>query len=79
MAIKWIPEGYHVVTPYHVVPRAAEFIEFLKEAFGALERERFGNPDGKIMHAEVSIGDSVIMLGDASAEFEATRSSTHPT
>jgi len=77
MAVKWIPEGYYVVTPYFVVPGAADFIEFLKEAFGAQERERFGPPDGQIMHAEVSIGDSVIMLGDASAEFEATRSSTH--
>jgi PhnB protein len=77
MAVKWIPEGYHVVTPYFVVPGAGEFIEFLKEAFGAQERERFGRPDGAIMHAEVSIGDSVIMLGDASPEFAATRSSTH--
>src|SRR5437667_11633392 len=77
MAVKWIPEGYHVVTPYFVVPGAGEFIEFLKEAFGAQERERFGRPDGAIMHAEVSIGDSVIMLGDASPEVGATRSSTH--
>jgi len=77
MAVKWIPEGYHVVTPYFVVPGAGEFIEFLKEAFSAQESERLGRPDGAIMHAEVSIGDSVIMLGDASPEFGATRSSTH--
>src|SRR5438132_14313065 len=76
-AVKWIPEGYHVVTPYFVVPGAGEFIEFLKEAFSAQESERLGRPDGAIMHAEVSIGDSVIMLGDASPEFGATRSSTH--
>jgi len=77
MAVKWIPEGYHMVTPYFVVPGAADFIDFLKEAFGAQERERFGRPDEQIMHAEVSIGDSVIMLGDASTDFEGTRSSTH--
>jgi len=71
------PEGYHTVTPYLIVPGAAEFIEFMKLAFVAQERERFPTPDGKIMHAEVKIGDSVIMLSDSSAEFEPTRSSIH--
>ena len=71
------PEGYHTVTPYLIVPGAAEFIEFTKQAFAAQERERFPTPDGKIMHAEVKIGDSIIMLSDSSAEFEPTRSSIH--
>jgi PhnB protein len=71
------PEDYHTVTPYLIVPGAAEFIEFTKQAFAAQERERFPTPDGKIMHAEVKIGDSIVMLSDSSAEFEPTRSSIH--
>ena len=71
------PEGYHTITPYLIVPGAAEFIEFTRQAFAAQERERFPTPDGKIMHAEVKIGDSIIMLSDSSAEFEPTRSSIH--
>ena len=71
------PEDYHTVTPYLIVPGAAEFIEFTKQAFAAQERERFPTPDGKIMHAEVKIGDSIIMMSDSSAEFEPTRSSIH--
>jgi uncharacterized glyoxalase superfamily protein PhnB len=49
----------------------------MKQAFAAREKEQFPTPDGKIMHAEVKIGDPVIMLGDSSAEFEPTRSSIH--
>jgi len=77
MAVNPIPEGYHTVTPYLIVPGAAEFIEFTKQAFAAQEKERFPRPDGKVMHAEVKIGDSIIMLSDSSAEFEPTRSSIH--
>jgi len=65
MPVKPIPDGYHNVTPYLIVPGADRLIEFLKQAFGAKEVERQQRPDGTIMHAEVRIGDSVIMLGDA--------------
>ena len=71
------PEGYHTVTPYLIVQGAAEFIEFSKQAFGADERDRHPTPDGKIMHAEVKIGDSIIMLSDSTSEFEPTRSTIH--
>ncbi len=67
MPIKPIPDGYNVVTPYLVVPEAAEFIEFMKAAVGATEVRRFPGPDGRITHAEMRIGDSVIMLGEAAA------------
>jgi len=77
MGVKPKPEGYHTVTPYFIIPGAANFIEFLKDTFGAQEKERFGRPDGAIMHTEVRIGDSIIMLSDSSAEFEPTRSSIH--
>ena len=67
-AAKAIPQGYHTVTPSIVVAGAAEAIDFYKKAFGAEERMRFPGPDGKLMHAEISVGDSVIMLGDEMPE-----------
>ena len=77
MAVQPKPEGYHTVTPYLIVPGAADLIAFMQQAFGAQEKERHERPGGKIVHAEVSIGDSIIMLGEASAEFEPTRTSIH--
>jgi PhnB protein len=65
MAVKAIPEGYHSVTPSLVVNGAAKFIEFVKESFGAEEAFRMPSPTGEILHAEVRIGDSVVMLNDA--------------
>ncbi len=59
-----IPAGYHTVTSYLTVAGAAELIAFLKQAFAAREKERLTQPDGTIGHAEVTIGDSVIMLGE---------------
>jgi len=64
-----IPKGYHTVTPSIVVAGAAKAIEFYKKAFGAQEVMRFPGPDGKtIMHAEIRVGDSNIMLGDEMPE-----------
>jgi PhnB protein len=65
MAVKPIPEGYHTVTPYLAVDDAAEAIEYYKKAFGAKERVRMEAPGGKIGHAELEIGDSLVMLSDA--------------
>jgi len=62
--VKPIPDGYHSVTPYLIVRGGAEAIEFYKKAFGAEERFRMPGPGGKVMHAEIQIGDSVVMLGD---------------
>ena len=59
-----IPEGYHSITPSLAVDDAAEAIEFYKQAFGAQERMRMPGPDGKIVHAELQIGDSIVMLSD---------------
>ncbi len=64
MTIKAIPEGYHTLTPYMTVRDAARAIEFYKQAFGATERGVMKGPDGKIMHAELIIGDSIFMLAD---------------
>jgi PhnB protein len=63
--VKPIPEGYHSVTPYLVVTGASKLIDFMKQAFGAQEIHRMAAPDGTIMHAEVKIGDSHIMVGEA--------------
>ena len=62
--VKPIPEGYHAVTPYLILSKAAEAIDFYKKAFGATELFRMAGPDGKIGHAELKIGDSPIMLAD---------------
>jgi PhnB protein len=64
MAVQPVPEGYQTVTPYLAVDDAAEAIEFYKRAFGAKERVRMDAPDGKIGHAELEIGDSLVMLSD---------------
>jgi PhnB protein len=68
MAVKAIPDGYHSVTPTLVVKGAAKLIDFMKEAFGAQEAFRMPAPNGEIMHAEVRIGDSVVMLNDAMSQ-----------
>lgn len=64
MAVKPIPDGYHSVTPYLMIDGASEAIEFYKQAFGATEIFRLAQPNGKIGHAEIRIGDSPIMLAD---------------
>jgi PhnB protein len=60
-----IPEGFHTVTPQLTLDNAAPAIEWYKKALGAQEVSRATGPDGKIMHAELRIGDSIIMLNDA--------------
>jgi len=64
-----IPTGYHTVTPSLFVRNGAEAIEFYKKAFGAEERMRMAGPDGKIGHAELKIGDSMIFLSDENPAF----------
>lgn len=64
MATKPIPDGYNTATPYLIVKGAAEAIEFYKRAFGATEVMRMTDPQGRVGHAEIRIGDSVIMLAD---------------
>lgn len=68
MTVKPIPEGYHTVTPYLVVSGAETLIEFLTQAFAAKEIRRTLDPEGDIMNAEVKIGDSMIMLGEAKSD-----------
>ena len=65
MAVNPIPEGYHSVTPYLTVKGADKLIDFVKGAFGAEETFRMAGPDDTIGHAEVKIGNSMVMLGEA--------------
>jgi len=64
MTAKAVPDGYRTATPYLIVKGAAEAIEFYKRAFGATEMLRMADPQGRVGHAEIKIGDSVIMLAD---------------
>jgi PhnB protein len=69
--------GLTAITPYIVINRAAEFIEFLKSAFGGVERLRVPTPDGKIMHAEVEIGNGAIEVGDANEQYPSAPTDIH--
>ena len=69
--VKPIPEGFHTVTPHLVTAGAAGAIAFYMKAFGAEELRRIDGPGGKVMHAEIRIGDSVVMLCDEFPEFGA--------
>ena len=68
--VRPIPDGYHNITPILMVNDAAEPIDFLKQAFGAREKERFTDPTGRIVHAEVTLGDSIVQLSDAIGEWK---------
>src|SRR3989442_6927174 len=63
-------DGYHAITPVLMVNDAAKLIDFLQETFGAREEERFTDPTGKIVHAEVTLGDSIVQLSDAIGEWK---------
>ena len=62
--VRPIPEGFHSLTPYLVVKDAAKAIDFYSRALGAQERYRMAAPDGSIMHAEIQVGDSILMLAE---------------
>lgn len=71
MAVKPIPNGHHTVTPYLIVSDAKRAIEHYEQAFDAVVTSRMDGPDGKVMHAELKIGDSYIMLADEYPEMGA--------
>jgi len=68
--VKPVPDGYHTTTPYLTVKDASAAIDFYNRAFGAKELCRMPGPDGKIMHAEITIGDSHVMLTDENSADE---------
>ena len=78
MPVRHIPDGYHTVTPYLTVRGAPKVIEFLKQAFGAeLSHDPIKRPDGSIMHAQVKIGDSLVMIAEESDMAKATSSALY--
>ena len=75
--VKPIPDGFHTLTPYLSIRGAAQAIDFYKRAFGATERFRMPGPDGKTVgHAEIVIGDSIVMLADEFPQFGNTSPQT---
>ncbi|HTP89892.1 MAG TPA: VOC family protein [Bryobacteraceae bacterium] len=71
MSVKPIPDGYHSIQPYIIVPNCVEAIAFYAKAFGAKERLRMTNNEGHTAHAEIQIGDSCVMMSDGSPQWEA--------
>ena len=69
--VKPIPDGYHSLTPVVVVDGAPRLIDFLKQVFSAEEDEVYKGPDGRVIHAELRIGDSVLMISDSNLQFPA--------
>jgi len=65
-----IPEGYHSINPYLTASNATLLVEFILKAFDGTERERILRPDGSIMHTEVRIGDSLVMVGEPRGEWK---------
>ena len=68
MSVKPVPDGYHTVIPYLVVRGASDAIAFYAKALGATEQVRMPGPGGSVMHAEIKIGDSIVMLSDENPE-----------
>jgi uncharacterized glyoxalase superfamily protein PhnB len=78
MAAKPVPDGYHTVTPYLTVRNAPKVIEFLQQAFAAkVSHDPIKRPDGSVMHAQVMIGDSPVMIGEENETAKATVSSLY--
>jgi PhnB protein len=75
--VKAKPEGYFTVTPMLIVEDAAGLLKFVKAAFGATERGVMYMPDGKVAHAEIMIGDSIVMVSDANDRFPGSPSALH--
>ena len=69
--VKPVPQGYHTATPYLIIDGAAKALDFYKKIFGATEKMRMPSPGGKVGHAEITIGDSMIMLADEHPEIGA--------
>jgi PhnB protein len=70
--VRTVPKGYHTVNPFLIVEGAPKLIQFLKQTFDAKVEESVEGPDGRIAHAELTVGDSIIMMADATPKYGAT-------
>ena len=77
MKSQFKPSGYNSVSPYLVVNGAQKMVDMLKKVFHATELRRYDRPDGTIMHVEIRIDDSVVMMGDSSEEYPANQLLIH--
>lgn len=77
MNAAWKPDGYSTVSPYLIAAGAQRVVDFLHATFDATELRRYDTPDGSIMHAEMRIGDTVVMLGDAGESWPAVPCHVH--
>ena len=77
MSASFRPDGYPAVSPYLIAAGAKQVIDFAKQAFGATELRRYDLPDGSIMHAEIRIEDSVVMIGEAGGNWPAAPAHLH--
>ncbi|KIL37343.1 extradiol dioxygenase [Cohnella kolymensis] len=77
MTLSWKPEGYSNVSPYLIVTGAQSVVDFLKQTFDAAELRRYDRPDGSIMHGELRIGDSVVMIAEANEGWPAVTTNVH--
>ena len=77
MSPRYKPDGYSTVSPYLIAAGAQIVIDFAHQVFGARELRRFDMPDGTVMHAEVQIGDTVVMVGDAGGDWPAVPAHLH--
>ena len=77
MSVKPIPDGYHSITPYLIVEGAHKLLEFIEKAFDGQILLKMQNNEGKIAHAEIKIGDSIMMLSEASEEWKPTQTMLH--
>jgi PhnB protein len=75
--MSWKPDGYSSVSPYLVVNGAQKVVDFIEATFGGEPLRRFDMPDGSIMHAEMRVGDSVVMVADTAPEWPATPTHVH--
>lgn len=77
MAVKPVPEGYRTVTPYLIVSDPDRLLQFVKSAFNAKVHDEHRGPDGSVMHADVMIGDSHVMMGQANEKWRTMTGSLH--
>ena len=70
MSVRYLPEGFHTITPYLTVTDAAKEIEFLVKAFDGVVKFKMENDNGEIRHAEVQVGDSMLMIGQAGGSWQ---------
>jgi PhnB protein len=77
MTVKPIPEGYHTITPYLIVEGAGKLIEFIENVFEGKVTTKIQDDSGRINHAEMKVGDSMLMLAEASEEWKPTKTMLH--